>query len=127
FAVRQAVGASRGRLIRQMLAESLLLASVGGVAGLALARWTLNVIARLRPLDVAGVDRIPIDARAAVIACGLIILAAIIAGLTPSIQLSRPAAAVALKEGRGNSRRRVPSMLVIMEVAAALVPRRGRG
>jgi len=127
FAVRQAVGATRGRLIRQMLVESLLLASVGGIAGLALARWTLNVIGRLRPLDVAGVDRIPIDARAAVITCGVIVVAAIIAGLTPSIQLSRPASAAALKQGRGNSRRGVRNVLVIVEVAAALVLAVGAG
>jgi len=127
FAVRQAVGANRGRLIRQMLVESLLLASVGGIAGLALARWTLNVIGRLRPLDVAGVDRIPIDARAAVITCGVIVVAAIIAGLTPSIQLSRPASAAALKQGRGNSRRGVRNVLVIVEVAAALVLAVGAG
>ena len=127
FAVRQAVGAGRGRLIRQMLVESLLLAGAGGVAGLALARWTLNVIARLRPPDVAGVDRIPIDARAAVIACGVILLAAIIAGLTPSIQLSRPAADAALKEGRAISRRGLRSVLVVVEVAAALVLAVGAG
>jgi putative ABC transport system permease protein len=127
FAVRQAVGANRGRLIRQMLVESFLLAGAGGIVGLALARWTLNVIGRLRPPDVAGVDRIPIDARAAVIACGVIVLAAIIAGITPSIQLSRPAAAAALKEGRGSSRRGMRSVLVVLEVAAALVLAVGAG
>jgi putative ABC transport system permease protein len=128
FAVRQAIGASRGRLIRQMLVESLLLAAVGGTAGLALARWMLNVIARLRPMDVARVDYIPIDARAAVIAFGVIVLAAIVAGLTPSLQLSRPAAATALKEGRAaGSRRGVRSVLVIVEVAAALVLALGAG
>jgi putative ABC transport system permease protein len=127
FAVRQAVGASRGRLIRQMLVESLLLAGTGGIVGLALARWTLNVIARLRPPDVAGVDGIPIDGRAAVIACGLIVLAAVVAGLAPSVQLTRPAAGAALKEGRGNSRRGVRDVLVVLEVAAALVLAVGAG
>lgn len=127
FAVRQALGASRGRLARQMLVESLLLATMGGAAGLALARWTLDAIARLRPLDVARVDQIPIDARAAIIACGLTIFAAIIAGLTPSIQLSRPAAANALKEGRTSARRGARGALVIVEVAAALVLAVGAG
>jgi putative ABC transport system permease protein len=127
FAVRQAVGATRGRLVRQMLTESLLLATVGGAAGLVLARWTLNVIARLRPTDVAHVDRMPIDARAAVIAFGVTILAAIVAGLTPSIQLSRPAAAAALKDGRASSRRGVRGALVIVEVAAALMLAVGAG
>jgi putative ABC transport system permease protein len=128
FAVRQALGAGRGRLVRQMLVESLLLATVGGTAGLALARWSLDLIARLRPLDVARVDHIPIDARAAVIATGLTILAAILAGLAPSIQLSRPASATALREGQsGGSRRGVRSALVVLEVALALLLAVGAG
>ncbi len=127
FAVRQALGANRVRLIRQMLVESLLLAAVGGVLGLALARWTLDMIAALRPMDIALVDRIPIDARAALIAMGITIAAAIMAGLTPSMQLSRPAAVSVLKEGRSSSRRGVRSALIIGEVAAALVLAVGAG
>jgi putative ABC transport system permease protein len=127
FAVRQALGASRARLIRQMLTESLILAALGGAAGLALARWTLDAIARLRPLDVARVDHIPIDGRAAIIACGVTLVAAVIAGLMPSIQLSRPAAAGALREGRTSARRGVRGALVIVEVAAALVLAVGAG
>ena len=127
FAVRQALGASRGRLVRQMLVESLLLATFGGAAGLVLARWTLDAIARLRPLDVGRVDQIPIDARAAAIACGVTLIAAVIAGLMPSIQLSRPAAASALKEGRTSARRGVLGALLIVEVAAALALAVGAG
>lgn len=127
FAVRQALGASRGRLVRQMLAESLLLAAIGGTAGLGLARWILDAIARLRPLDVARVDRIPIDARAAAIAVGVIVLAAIAAGLAPSLQLSRPAAARALHDGRSSARYGVRRLLAVMEIAAALVLAVGAG
>src|SRR5262245_21232550 len=127
FAVRQALGASRGRIVRQMLVESLLLATFGGAAGLVLARWTLDVIARLRPLDVARVDQIPIDARAAAIACGVTLIAAVIAGLMPSIQLSRPAAASALKEGRTSARRGMLGALLVVEVAAALALTVGAG
>src|SRR5262249_40529797 len=65
--------------------------------------------------------------RAAMIACGVIVLAAIIAGLTPSIQLSRPAAVAVLKEGRAGSRRGLRSVLVVVEVAAALVLAVGAG
>lgn len=121
FAVRQALGAGRGRLVRQMLTESLILATLGGAAGLALARWTLDVISRLRPLDVARVDHIPVDARAAVIACGVTLVAAVIAGLTPSIQLSRASAVSVLREGRTSTRRGVRAALVVGEVAAAVV------
>jgi putative ABC transport system permease protein len=127
FAVRQALGASRARLVRQMLTETLLLAAIGGVAGLALARWTLDAIARLRPLDVARLDHIPIDVRAAAIACGVTIVAAIVAGLAPSIQLSRPAASSVLREGRTSPRRSARSALVIVEVAAAVVLATGAG
>ena len=127
FAVRQALGAGRARLVRQMLVESLVLATAGGAAGLALARWILDVIARLRPMDVARVDQIPIDARAAVIACGVTVLAAVVAGLTPSIQLSRPAAASVLREGRTSARVGVRGVIVIVEVAAALVLTVGAG
>lgn len=128
FAVRQALGASRARLMRQMLVETLLLATAGGAIGLALARWTLDVIARLRPGDVARLDQVPIDLRAAALACGVTLVAALLAGLAPALQLSRPAAAQALKEGRTVSRRsRARATLVVLEVAAAVVLAVGAG
>ncbi|HEU4694907.1 MAG TPA: ABC transporter permease [Vicinamibacterales bacterium] len=127
FAVRQALGASRFRLARQMLVESLLLATAGGALGLALARWMLDVIARLRPMDVARVDQIPIDLRAAAIAFGVAIVAAIVAGLAPSIQLSRPVAAGALRDGLTSARGGMRGALVVLEVAAAVVLAVGAG
>ena len=127
FAVRQALGASRSRLIRQMLLETLVLAVMGASAGLALARWGLNAIAALRPPDVAMIDAVPIDARAAVIASAVAIVAALVAGLTPSIQLSRPAAAAALKVAHAHPHRRARAALVIAEMAAALVLAVGAG
>jgi putative ABC transport system permease protein len=127
FAMRQALGASRGRLVRQMLTESLLLAMIGGALGLLLARGALDAVARLRPPDIALVDRLPIDARSALIACAVTLLAALVAGLLPSVQLSRPAAARALREGRSSAGRRTHSTLVVLEVAAAFVLSIGAG
>jgi putative ABC transport system permease protein len=127
FALRQALGASRFRLARQMLVESLMLAIMGGALGLVLARWTLDVIARLRPIDVARVDQIPIDLRAAAIAFGVAVVAAIVAGLAPAIQLSRPVSAGALRDGLISARSRVRGALVVVEVAAAVVLAVGAG
>jgi putative ABC transport system permease protein len=127
FAMRQALGASRGRLVRQMLTESLLLATFGGALGLLLARSALDTVARLRPPDIALVDRVAIDARSALISCGVTLLAALVAGLLPSVQLSRPAAARALREGRSSAGRRTHRTLVVLEVAAAFVLAIGAG
>jgi putative ABC transport system permease protein len=121
FAVRQALGASRPRLVRQMLVESLALAVAAGIVGLVGARWMLDVVGRLRPADVALVDRMPMDLRSAVLACGVTAVAALLAGLMPALQLSRPAAVTALREGRTGSRRSVGAILVVLEMAAALV------
>jgi putative ABC transport system permease protein len=122
LAVRQALGAGRGRVVRQLLAETLLLAGIGGGIGLLVARWSLDLIARLRPIDVARVDSIPLDVRSAAIAFGLTIVAAVVAGLAPALQLSRPAAATALREGQsGGPRRGVRGALVVIEVALALL------
>jgi predicted permease len=127
LAVRQALGASRARLVRQMLAETLLLAAGGGALGLLVARLALNLIAKLRPADVALLDHIAIDTRAAIIACGVTLAAALIAGLVPACQLSRPAASEALKDGRSIVQRALRSGFVVAQVAAALVLAVGAG
>jgi len=121
FAVRQALGASRLRLVRQMLVESLVLAAAGGAIGLLAARWMLDVVGRLRPADIALVDRMPMDVRSAALACGVTAVAAVLAGLMPALQLSRPSSVMALREGRGGSRRAIGRALVVLEIAAALV------
>ena len=127
FAVRQALGAGRARLVRQMLVETLLLAAAGGAFGLALARWTLDVIAALRPLDVARIDQIPVDLRGAAIACGVTLVAALVAGLMPALQLTRPATVTALREGGSSRRGGARGALVVVEVAAAVVLTVGAG
>jgi putative ABC transport system permease protein len=128
FAVRQALGAGRGRLLRQMLAESLLLAAIGGAAGLVLAKWGIAAMAALRPIDVAGIERIAIDVRVASIAVTLSMLAAVMAGLAPAIHLSRVRAGTSQREGgTGPSARRVRAAIVVVEVCLALLLAIGAG
>lgn len=127
FAVRQALGASRLRLVRQMLVESASLAVVGGTLGLFVARWILGIVGRFRPADIALVDRMPMDFRSVALACGVTAIAAVFAGLMPALQLSRPSAVTALREGRTGSSRAIGRALVVVEIAAALVLVAGAG
>jgi putative ABC transport system permease protein len=128
FAVRKALGAGRARLIRQMLTESLLLAIGGGVIGVLFAWRSLHAITLLRPIDVSGLDQISLDLRVTAIACGLSLLASLVAGLAPAWQLSRPAAAVALRAGAsGPTTRRTQNLLAVVEVCLAVLLAVGAG
>jgi putative ABC transport system permease protein len=128
FAIRRALGAGRMRLLRQMLAESLLLAIAGGAVGLLLAKVGLRAVAALRPVDVAGLDAIAIDARVAATAFALSLIAALLAGLAPAWHLSRPHAANALRSAAGSlSAGRLRAVLIVAEVALALVLAIGAG
>ena len=128
FAIRRALGAGRVRLLRQMLAESLLLGIAGGVAGLLVAKVSLRAIAALRPVDVAGIDVISIDMRVAATALTLALAAAVMAGIAPAWHLSRPHAANALRSSAaGIAARRLRGALIVAEVALALVLAVGAG
>lgn len=134
FAIRAALGASRWQLMRQMLAESLLLALIGAVAGVLFAIWSLDAIIALSPAQVARFHETQIDLW---VLCftGLIALAAgILVGILPAWRLSRSATlATVLHEAgaRGGSggiaRQRARSVLVITQVALAVVLLAGAG
>ncbi len=132
IAVRLAFGARRGRIIRQMLTESLLLAAIGGGMGILLAMWDLSGLSRLIPPDtLMGMD-IRMDARVLLFAGALMVFVAIAFGLVPALASTRPDVQEALKDGGRSStpsakQHRVRGMLAIAETALALVLLIGAG
>jgi putative ABC transport system permease protein len=131
LALRAALGASRGRLIRQMLTESILLALVGGVFGVLLAYWGIQVLIAFGPDYIPRLNEITIDPRVLGFTFGISLLTGILFGLIPALQASRPDLNDALKEssrgstvGRGRTFRNV---FVVAEVSLALVLLIGAG
>lgn len=134
IAMRLALGASRRRLVRQLLTETMLLASMGGLSGLLLAGWGSRVISRLA--SSGGVNPIPFDVdvhpNAAVLAftAAVTVLTAILVGLVPALRSTRIDLTPALKENSGNLGRssgRAGKVLVIGQLALSLVLLVGAG
>src|ERR1043165_2877050 len=131
IAVRTALGASRLRIVRQLLIESITLAIGGGAIGLLLAFWTVNWVISLSADTIPRVHEISVDPRVAGFTLLLSVLTGVLFGLAPAIQVSRPDLTDALKEsGRataGLRRNRLRSALVVTEVALSLVLLIGAG
>ena len=131
IALRTALGASRLRIVRQLLTESIMLAVVGGAAGLLLAIWAVRWIVSLSADTIPRVHEISVDPRVAGFTLLVSVLTGVLFGLAPAIQVSRPDLTDALKEsGRataGLRRNRLRSALVVTEVALSLVLLIGAG
>ena len=131
-AVRAALGAGRKRIVRQFLTESLLLGSLGGVAGLGLALVGTHALMATSPSNIPRVQTVSIDLRAALFLFSATVLTSVGFGLAPALQASSVNVNDTLKEaGRGNSegfrRSRLRSLLVISEFALALMLLVGAG
>ena len=125
FAVRAAVGASVDRLVRQMLTDSMMLASIGGAFGVLVAVVSLPLLARLVPTTLPIAELPPLDLRMLLGALVLTTLTGLAFGLLPAVRVCRKADAAALKDGaRGGTSRgteRVRSTLVVAEIVASVV------
>jgi predicted permease len=101
IAVRLSIGASRLQLIRQLLTESLVLATLGGIAGLVVAKWTLHLIASILPEQAAETFRVELDPTVLLFAAGLTIGTGLLFGLFPAIHSTRPDLLTTLKGQSG--------------------------
>jgi len=130
IAIRASIGAGRSRLFRQLLTESLLLATLGGAAALLVAAWTVRLFAALAPANFPGFHHLILDVRVFAFMLLASLLAGMLGGLAPSWQLTRWPVAV-LQSGRPSGfrapRRGTRRPLVAIQVAASIVLLTGAG
>jgi putative ABC transport system permease protein len=131
FAIRSALGASRLSLMRQLLTEAVVLALAGGVIGVLLAFWIVDLFVAISPGNIPRLDQVKLDERVVAFALSLSLLTGVLFGLAPAIGSSRVNLVEHLKEGQRGSatglRSRLRGLLVISQVALALVLLVGAG
>ncbi|MFE8599359.1 ABC transporter permease [Archangium violaceum] len=124
ISVRLALGATPGRIVRQLLVESLVLALIGGAAGLLVASWSLDVLVALGPRDIPRLEQVTINGKVLVFSAGLSLFTALLFGLFPALQAARAELGHSLREVGRNStgvRHRARNVLVVSETALAVV------
>ncbi len=130
FAIRAALGASQGRVIRQLLTESILVGLAGGGIGTCLAAWGTQAAIRVLPSTLPRAEEVRLDAHVLIFTLAVSILAGILFGLAPALKTSRPNLQDTLKEtGRGASgaKHRALGVFIVVEMAMALVLLTGAG
>ena len=131
IAVRAALGAGRGRIIRQLLTESALLAAAGGAAGLGIAYGGIQLLDWLRPTNLPRQSQLGVDLGVTLFAIGLSAIVCLVCGSIPAVRMTRHEQMDPLRSGRGGTSaagiRRLQRALVIAEVALSIVPLIGGG
>ena len=126
IAVRAALGAGRGRLVRQFIVESLVLSAAGAILGVILAYWMVQALRGAMPEGVPRVTTIALDLRVLAATAGVSLITGLLFGLVPAWQMSKPNLNNALNDGTrgasaGRARQRLRGALVVVEVALAVV------
>ena len=132
IALRFALGATRGRIVRQLLTESLILAVIGGGLGFLLALWGRDLVLSSIPVDLPYWMKFETDLNTVLFLIGSSLVAAVLAGMIPALQTSQVDVHEALKEGgthgaSSKRRNRMRSALVVAEISLALVLLAGAG
>jgi putative ABC transport system permease protein len=132
MAVRTSLGASPGRIVRQLLTESVVLGALGSVFGIVLARWGIHALQSLPPGTMPRSDTVTLDLSVLAFTVLLTLFAGIVSGLIPALHTTRIALADTLKEGGrsatgGRARHRVRSALLVIEVTLAIMLLAGAG
>jgi len=131
MAIRASLGAGRGRLLRQLLVESVLLSAIGGLAGLVVGWWAVGVIVALGQDQVPALRTVRLDPWVLAFTAGVSVLTGILFGLVPGLHAARDSVAPALKEGAraidGPGRERLRRLLVASEIALSVVLLAGAG
>ena len=130
FAVRAAVGASRGRLMRQLLVESLLLAVCSAALGVASAYWGLPAVLRLLPANsvpVGNLIGVPVHVTVLLFSAGLAMASALIFGLSPALSFSRPRLTPTIRTTAGAENRRAHHLLLAAQIALTVLLLAGTG
>lgn len=124
IAVRAALGAGRGRIVRQLLTESLLIAVLGGVVGIVLALWSTKALLALAPSELPRLTAVQVDVRILLISLGASLVCGVIFGLVPALTASKTDLVSSLKESErtdSGTRQWLRRTFVVAEVALALV------
>jgi putative ABC transport system permease protein len=132
IAIRTALGAGRARVVRQLLTESVLLAVFGGVLGLLLAWWGVELLLALSPRDVLDLGGVGLNVPVLVFTLGVSLLTGVVFGVVPAFEASRVSTSESLKEGAkgttaGKRGGRLRGAFVVVEIAMALVLLVGAG